>query len=551
MLLKLSIENYVLIHSLEVDIQRGFSVITGETGSGKSIFLGALGLILGQRADTGVLLDKTKKCIVEGLFSIDGYHLEDFFKVNDLDFDNQVTLRREINQFGKSRAFINDTPVNLSVLKELGDKLVNIHSQHSIITLNDADFQLAVLDSYAANQPLLHSYRSTYKRWNTIKKLWGELHDKSERFKEEQDYIEFLYNELAAANLQPDEQRFLEEKLELLNHAEEIKNALERARVALTGEEENVIELLNSALNVLNTIQKYNTSIKEIVERLKSDIIDVKDISTEIVSLDEQIEFNSEDAENVTQRLDLLFRLQHKHHKSSVEELMTLKEELKTRLQIADGMQDQLVSCTNEIQSLEKELVTLAGDLSKARHNVAGNFEKEIITMLHDLGMQQARFIIGFSNSDSPGPDGTDRIKFLFSSNKGLDVNEISKIASGGELSRLMLSIKSMISQKNLLPTIFFDEIDSGVSGEVAGKVGNILRNMGKRMQVIAITHLPQIAAKSDQHFWIYKKDNQDITTTYIKQLSKSEKIEEIAKMLSDNLVTPIALKNAKELLNN
>ncbi|MEI7981259.1 MAG: DNA repair protein RecN [Bacteroidota bacterium] len=551
MLQKLSIENYVLIHKFEVDFSEGFSVITGETGSGKSIFLGALGLILGQRADTNVLLDKTGKCIVEGMFFIRGYNLDLFFKDHDLDFDETIILRREINNSGKSRAFINDSPVNLSVLKELGDQLVNIHSQHSIITLNDSDFQLAVLDNYAGIQPLLQIYRSNYLSLERLKKKRGDLFLMIKRANADRDYQHFLFDELNMANLQSDEQAGIEERLQILNHAEEIKTTLLRAIDPISGGEMNIIGQLAEVINLISSISRYNPKLQELVERLKIDNIDIKDISAELSFIEEQVEFDKEEIEKLTQRLNLLYRLLQKHQRLSVIELIALKQNLEIKLLDADNMGERLTEYDTEIKLLEKSLLQQALEISTARVNIISGFGKEIIRLLILLGMNQAQFKIEISQITSFTKDGTDKVRFLFSANKGFELDEVSRIASGGELSRLMLSIKSMISQKNLLPTIFFDEIDNGVSGEIAGKVGTILKQIGKSMQVIAITHLPQIAAKCDHHYWIYKKENQEITMSYIKRLTKNERIEEIAKMLSDNTVTTIAIKNAKELLNN
>lgn len=551
MLQKLSIENYVLIHRLEVDFLNGFSVITGETGSGKSIFLGALGLILGQRADINVILDKSRKCIVEGLFFIKGYNLELFFMDHELDFDETVILRREISQSGKSRAFINDTPVNLSTLKDLGDKLVNIHSQNSIVTLNDADFQLAVLDNYAGIQRTLQDYRSDFLLLVRLKKKKEDLLIKNTKAKGDREYYHFLVDELKKADLKPDELGSSEERLQILTHAEEIKTTLFRSIGSISDGEVNIIGQLSDVINLLNSISKYNIKLQELVERLKINHIDIRDISSELSLLVEQVDIDQDEIGKLTQRLNLLYRLLQKHQKTSVHELIALKQEIELKLTDVDNMEEQLARYDIEIQTLEKSLYQKALEISNARIKVISTFEKEIIRLLLLLGMKQAQFKIELSSGDSLTRDGIDSVRFLFSANKGIELDEVSRIASGGELSRLMLSIKSMISHKNLLPTIFFDEIDNGVSGEIAGKVGSILKQIGNRMQVIAITHLPQIAAKCDHHYWIYKKENQDIPMSYIKQLTKNERIEEIAKMLSDNTVTSIAMKNAKELLNN
>ena len=551
MLQKLTIENYVLIHKLEVDFQHGFSVITGETGSGKSILLGALGLILGQRADTSVLLVKSKKCIVEGSFFIKGYQLEPFFQERELDYDDTLSLRREINPAGKSRAFINDSPVTLSSLKELGDKLVNIHSQHSVITLNEADFQLAVLDNYAGIQYSLQKYRTGYRLLLGLRKQKEEVVSKILKTKADSDYYHFLADELSKADLKPDELTVSEERLQILTHAEEIKTTLFRTIQSISNGEVNVLALLSDAITTLSTISKYQPQLHHFVERLKVNSIDIKDISSELTSLEDHLEIDQGEVENLTLRLNLLYRLLQKHQKTTVEELITLKQELENKLSEADNLETQLDYYTREIQKLESSLLDQAKAISGSRTHIIPRFNEEITRLLVLLGMNQAQSKIELNAGNSLTHYGLDTVKFLFSANKGMELDEVSRIASGGELSRLMLGVKSMISQKNLLPTIFFDEIDNGVSGEIAGKVGTILKQMGERMQVIAITHLPQIAVKGDSHYFVYKIEKQDITTTYIKRLSMEERIGEIAKMLSNNRVTPIAIENAKELLKN
>jgi len=551
MLQKLTIENYVLIHKLDVEFMPGFSVITGETGSGKSILLGALGLILGQRADTGTLLEKSKKCFVEGSFFIKDYQLEPFFRDHDLDYEDTLLLRREINPTGKSRAFINDSPVSLSSLKELADKLVNIHSQHSIVTLNEADFQLAVLDNYAGTQIPLQNYKNGFLSLMGLRKQKEEVASEIHKIKTDSDYDHFLADELNKADLKPNELTAIEERLQLLTHAEEIKTTLLRSIHSISSGEVNILSLLSDTLNTLPSISKYHPQIPDFIERLRINSIDIKDIATELTAIENQVEIDQEEIEKLTLRLNLLYRLLHKHQKTSVDALIELKQELEHKFSDADTLELQLDNLTLEIQKLENSLFQQATTISASRTQAIPRFNEEITRLLVLLGMNQAQFKIELTMGNTLTHDGLDKVIFLFNANKGIELDEVSRIASGGELSRLMLAVKSMISKKNLLPTIFFDEIDTGVSGEIAGKVGAILKQMGEHMQVIAITHLPQIAVKGNHHYFVYKNDNQNITTTYIKRLSMEGRIEEIAKMLSNNKATPIAIENAKELLNN
>ena len=551
MLLKLSVQNYILIQNLEIEFKEGFSVITGETGAGKSILLGALSLILGQRADSDVLLDKSRKCIIEGLFSVGDYHLESFFEGSDLDFDETISLRREIGQNGKSRAFINDTPVNLTLLKDLGDRLVNVHSQNSITTLNDANFQLAVIDNFAGIQAEVTDFRVRYHNLQELKTRLASLEEMDIKAAGERDYFQFLFDELNAANPVAGEVCLIEEELEILTHAEEIKGNIFKAVQLLSSGEENVLSLLTESRHLVDHVSKFKSELQSLASRIQSNYIDLKDISTELQILEEQVFVDPAKVEMLTQRLDLLLRLMKKHQVSSDEALLNLKHEIGQRLTVEAGMNDRIAELRKEVASLDQQLADAAGILSLKRKKVLPEFEKEVTGILSKVGIANARFHIGLSGPEPVSKDGTDKVKFLFSANKGLELKELSHTASGGELSRIMLAIKSMISQKNLLPTIIFDEIDNGVSGEIAGKVGSILKRMGGKMQVIAITHLPQIAARGDQHHWVYKSENNQVATTFIRQLSSEERITEVAKMLSNEVVTESAYKTANELLNN
>jgi len=551
MLINLSVKNYILIHDLEIGFGKGFSVITGETGAGKSILLGALSLILGQRADSVALPDRSGKCIIEGQFSISDYNLESFFSDNGLDYDETVILRREIAPGGKSRAFINDTPVNLSLLKDLGDRLVNVHSQNSVITLNDSDFQLAVIDSYAGIQKEVTDFRGRYSRYARLKKQLAEMEKTEAEAAGERDYFRFLLDELIQASLRPGEMEEIESELSLLTHAGEIGNNLQRTNQWLAGSEENVLGLLTEALRSLALAAKFQPELDRLRERLNADYIDIKDLSKDLTHFEEQVTADPAKLESLSQRLDQLQRLMKKHKVSTIGQLLDKRYELDNRVADEMGLAEKIATLKNEIAIAEAALVERAGKLSAKRRHILTGFEKEIISVLVKLGIPMARFTIEMWNSGTISKDGLDKVKFLFSANKGVDLKEVSATASGGELSRLMLAIKSMISQKNLLPTIIFDEIDNGVSGETAGRVGSILKKMGGFMQVVAITHLPQIAAKGESHFMVYKSEKGRSAETYIRRLKAGERAKEIAKMLSSEIVTDSALQTANDLLNN
>ncbi len=551
MLLKLYIENYALIRQLEIDFSQGFSVITGETGAGKSIILGALALILGQRSDSNVLLNKSQKCIIEGTFNIENYCLDEFFFTHDLDKDDKTILRREINPLGKSRAFINDSPVNLSLLKDFGDRLVNIHSQNSIITLNDSNFQLAVLDSYAGQLDKLMKFRSGFQELSFYKKELELLQDQDKKAREEKDYFHFLINEFYRIDLKKGEQEELEEKFQVLTHAEEIKSNLFKSSELISHGEVNILSQLTDVIHNVNSVSKFHQDIAELLERLKINLIDIKDIVSGIEKIGDQISIDPDEFESIAQRLDQIYQLQKKHKVTSIDELINIQYNIECKLIESDNLEEKINQTKNSILGKSEKLVFEAEGLSKTRCKVIPAFEKEIVRLSALLGLPNAIFKVDNFRQFELSKDGLDKIRFLFSANKGIEPADISKIASGGELSRLMLIIKSMVSQKKLLPTIIFDEIDNGVSGEVAGKVGDILRKMAENMQVIAITHLPQIAGKGESHFKVYKTEEQDYTTSYIKRLSNSERIEEIAKMLSNDKVSSAAIQTAKELLIN
>jgi DNA repair protein RecN (Recombination protein N) len=549
MLKKLSIDNYILIRKLEIEFSRGFSVITGETGSGKSILLGALNIILGQRADAASLLDKSKKCIVEGIFQLKGYDLEDFFALHDIDYEDLTILRREINQNGKSRAFINDTPVNLNIIKELGEKLVNIHSQQSVTTLNEADFQMAVLDNYAFQSDEVKLYRHDFRRYTLLKRELEELKNREARSRGELDYTRFLLDELEKANLKENEQEDAEQRLEILAHTEEIKACLFRAAEHIGRAEINMLSLLNEVISNLTAGSKYHPGLLDASERLKNNQIDLKDILKEIEKLEDEVHFNPDEIQQLTQRLDLIYRLQQKHRVNSVNGLIAIIHDLEEKIRADNSLETSIKEAGQELENLADDLSTLAEMISEKRFRIKQEFENEVKQKLAQLGMQASRFVVELTHNEKLSNDGYNEVKFMFSANKGIGLSELSKVASGGELSRLMLTVKSMVSEKNLLPTVIFDEIDNGVSGDIAGKVGNILRQMSEKMQVIVITHLPQIAGKGEQHYNVFKSEDDQMAMTLIRKLKATERVEEIAKMMSNENITPAALRTARELL--
>jgi DNA repair protein RecN (Recombination protein N) len=549
MLSRLMIENYALIDHLEMDLPEGFSVITGETGAGKSILLGALSLILGNRGDISVLLDKSRKCVVEGAFAINGYHLEDLFREHELDYDDTTILRREILQNGKSRAFINDSPVNLALMKELGDHLVNIHSQFSVVTLNNTDFQLAVLDNYSDNIQIIQQYRGHFAYFIKLKEDVEDLIRRESLGRKDKDYYQFLLNELEGAKLINGEQESVEQRLEILSHAEEIKTGLLQALDILSLGEQNITDRLSGITNITNNLSRFHSSLKEIGDRLRSNQIDLRDIAASMEKIEQYIDFDADEIDTLTARLDLINRLEKKHNCPDIKGLLDVKDQISGKLMEVTSMEDRILVINKELGQVREHLFNEAEKLSGNRRKVIPELEEKIRQTLIKLGMQDAHIKIELIRMEDVTKDGIDSVRFLFSANKGIGLSEISRIASGGELSRLMLTIKSLISQKNLLPTIIFDEIDMGVSGEIAGKVGDILRKMSESMQVIAITHLPQIAGKGQSHYWVFKMNESNTARTRLKKLDRKERVQEIAKMLSNENVSDAALKAAEELM--
>jgi DNA repair protein RecN (Recombination protein N) len=550
MLQHLSVDNFILIPRLEIDFHRGFTCITGETGAGKSILVGALSLILGQRADTGVLRDKEKKCIIEGRFRIEEYGLEPFFQNHDLDYEPISVFRREITPQGKSRAFINDTPVNLTVMKEVGDRLVDIHSQHQTLELNEASFQLGMIDAYAANAPSLSICQILFNEYERLKMELDDCQLRQNQAESEMEYLNFQLDELEKANLTAGEQDLLEEELEILTHAEEISSRTFTALGLLSENEPNVYDVLAEVRSQIDQAARHSHALMALSERLSSSMIEIKDIITELRNHSEQIHFDPARIENLQNRLGMLYHLEQKHRVSSVEELILLQESLTQKRDSAGSLTSRILELTELLKRKENELSEVSVVISQQRKTVIPGIEAEMQAVLQSLGMPSARFEIRHESLDHFTASGTDKMEFLFSANKGGEASVIRKVASGGELSRLMLALKSLVLNRSLLPVVLFDEIDSGVSGEIAGRVGEIMKTMSRKMQVIAITHLPQIAGKADSHLLAYKQDGALSTVSSMKVLTQEERINEIARMLSNETITESARNTAKELLS-
>ena len=550
MLKSLFIQNFVLIDSLDICFNPGFSVITGETGAGKSIILGALSLVLGQRADGKSIKQGADKCVIEAIFDVSKYQLEPFFLGNDLEYDPEsCILRRELYASGKSRAFVNDSPVPLAILKELGTKLIDIHSQHQNLLLGDNRFQLRVVDVMAENEILLILYKKEYTRYQGLRKALSALKERAAQSKQEEDYIRFQLDQLEEANLQPNEQEELEQEQETLSHAEEIKSSLYRVSSCLDGEEQGVVSLLKESLSSMDALERYFPRAKEIAERLRSAYIDLNDLASEMEGMIEDVEFNPDRLAWVNERLDSLYALQQKHRVSSVDDLIALRDQFRAQLTDIESFDEQIAALEKQVQDAYKELLQQAAVLREQRKVAAVAFAQQLVQMVAPLGMPHTRFQVEVVPRKEPESDGMDEIRFLFSANKSMALQPVAQTASGGEISRLMLCIKAMIAGFTALPTIIFDEVDTGVSGDIADKMGHIMQDLGSKMQVFAITHLPQIAAQGEAHYFVYKEDVKDRTLTRIRPLDKEERIREVARMLSGSALTEASLANAKDLL--
>ena len=551
MLQSIRIQNFALIEETEIQFNDGLTVITGETGAGKSILLGALGLTLGNRFDTNALNNKDKKCIIEARFDLSKYQLKSFFVENELDYEDVTSIRREITVEGKSRAFVNDTPVTLAIIKELSEQLIDIHSQHETILLKENHFQLELVDAFAKTTALYFDYKKKYLSLQKLKKQLAEFLEQELQAKKEFDYFQFQFTELEEANLKIGELKLLEDESETLENAEFIKGNLVKASVVINGGDENVLSAIAQLKQGLQSISRFGSQFNELYERINSLSIELKELNADINSVEEDVVYDNVKLEIVNAQLDKLNKLLKKHNVKTEDELLEIKNSFEDKLQQFSSIELSIEKTQKEISEQEKNCLNLAKTLSKKRKESVSEIEENIKVLLSNLSMPNAQFKISISDLDTFGINGLDKIEFLFSANKGQDFKEIGKTASGGELSRLMLCLKSLLADRTLLPTIVFDEIDTGVSGDVADKIGIILEKMGKSLQVITITHLPQMASKGKNHLFVYKMDSKEKTTSHIKRLNEVERIEEIAKMLSSGKPTEIALKNANELLNN
>lgn len=550
MIKKLSVSNYTLIDELHIDFEPGFSVITGETGAGKSIILGALSLILGQRADLKSLRHSDEKAVIEGVFDIASYHLRDFFDENELDYDEgECILRREILPSGKSRAFINDTPVSVAQLKALGEQLIDIHSQHQNLLLADSRFQLRVVDTMAGDAALLADYREHYHRWRERLQAFARLQEENRTGREEEDYLRYQLGQLDEAQLKEGEQEELEGELQTLQHAEEIKNELAVLQACLHGEETGVVSLLNAALSRMKSLSRLYPEVDEWIGRLESDYIDLKDIATTVDRSQENLNIDPERLAWVENRLDTYYSLQQKHRVSHAAELLALRDSFAERLARIENYDEEQADLKRQVEEQEQQVRDLADRLTEVRRQSAAGISQTLTERVKPLGMPHLQFEIEVAPRPQLDETGGDAIRFLFSANKNQPLQPVSEVASGGEISRLMLSLKALVAHAMALPTIIFDEVDTGVSGEIADKMARIMREMAQCMQVISITHLPQVAAWGQTHYRVYKSDTATATATHLVRLTDEQRVEEIARMLSGSSLTAAALDNARELL--
>jgi DNA repair protein RecN (Recombination protein N) len=545
----LSIKNYALIDSLNIDFSSDLNILTGETGAGKSILLGAIGLIIGQRADSSVLRDKSEKCTAEGIFEIRNYGLEFFFAANELDYEELTILRREITPQGKSRAFINDTPVNVKVLHDLGLKLIDIHSQHQSLELNEKKYQLQLVDLVAENSGLLKSYASAYKEYLTLQENLSKTLILVEQSKKDLDYFEFQFKQLSEAKLIEKEQEKLEGLLEKLTHAEEIKAVFSHAFQSLSGDEHAVLTVIKENLNSIGKLRSVLPEAEQVFTRLESVFIELKDIAAESSVMEDRAENDPERIEQINQRLDLIYSLQQKHRVSGISELLAIQSDFESKIQLVSSYDQEIEQLKKEIHAKMELLNEIASKIRKQRKSVAPLIETRVIEVLRNVGIPNASLQLKFGALTDFSATGLDEVSFMFSANKNQELQEIGKIASGGEMSRLMLAIKTLITDAKSLPTIIFDEIDSGISGEIAVKMGQILEQMSKTVQVLNITHLPQIAARGQHHYKVFKFDENEHTFTSIRKLTEHERIIEIAEMLSGENYSNTAIETAKELL--
>jgi DNA repair protein RecN (Recombination protein N) len=550
MVQRLYIKNYAIIDELAIDFADGLTIITGETGAGKSILLGALGLIMGKRADTKSLYAENEKCVVEAYFSIGRYELRSFFEAEDIDYDEELVIRREITPSGKSRAFVNDTPTTLKVLQALTGELVDLHQQFDTLDINSMSFQLKMVDALANNKELLRSYRQGYQTYQADKKELAERRKLDEQGRREVDFIEFQLNEFNEAELVAGEQEELEDELSRLTNAEDIKQTLHEVYQGLSERETSIIGQLDQLQSALQQVSDYDQELRKLQERFDSLLLELNDLAGEFEQVGESTEHNPERIQEVQTRLDLIYRLQNKHSVATVEELLNIQEKLQRQLATYQDLSDGIFQLEARIEERESQLIKLAESLSERRKSVVDNFSKKVEDMLAQLAMPHARIEVQFSVMQDLGPNGWDEVRFLFAANKGSRLQEIKDVASGGELSRLALVIKSLVASAIPLPSLIFDEIDSGISGDVALKMGTILRKLSNEHQVITITHSPQIASRADRHYFVFKDIREERTVTKVRLLEDDARIEAIATMLSQDPPSASAIENAKELLS-
>ena len=551
MLKQLHIRNYALIDELNVRLETGFNVITGETGAGKSILLGALGFALGDRADTGVLYDPDKKCVVEAHFALTDETLKPVFEENDLDFETDCIFRRELSPQKKSRAFINDTPVALQTMKEIGNQLVDIHSQHDSLLLTDADFQLRLLDNIAQNGELLTEYQKEYANYNTLKRRLNELREMATKNTAENDYLRFQLDELDKADLKEGEYADIEQTLSVMENAEEIKTLLVTANGLMEDSETAILGQFNELSSTLSRLKHLLPDTESLQERIENLRVELKDIAYDLRRHEDSTQFDEGQLQSLQERYDLLSRLMMKHRVKEFDDLIALRDSLKEKVNAFENIDEAITQAEKALKESEKQLTKLAKSLHDKRCHAATAFGEKVETLVRQLAMPFAQFKADVEQQVTFGSKGSDAIRFLFSANKGIAVDDLRRVASGGELSRLMLSIKSAVSDYNYIPTLIFDEIDTGVSGEVAAKIGGIMRQMGNALQLISITHLPQVASQAEHHYFIFKDNEGERTQSHIRVLGADERVTEIAKMLSNDKITPEALRAAEVLLKN
>lgn len=549
MLKRLSVENYALIDKLDIEFAPGLNIITGETGAGKSILLGALGLILGNRVESGVLRDPQRNCVVEAEFDLYGYHLEELFDTLDIDYEEPCLIRRVITSAGKSRAYVNDLPVQLTALRAIGERLIDIHSQHQTLLVGESRFQTTLLDSVAEHLPLLEQYRSVYAELNEVKRQYEDLQREADATSKDREYVAYQLEELQAANLHEGEQEELETLLEELSHAVEIKEILMWTSQMLEGDDEGVLTQLKSAEQSIGRLQSVYPQAEQFYQRLHSALLDLKDLASEVSAEGDRIEVDPVRQEQTQERLDLIYSLQQKHKKDSVSGLLALQAEYAARLNGIDSSEERLAELAQRIGVLQEKASKLAADITNGRKNTAPKIEQYVMEQLARLGMASAQLQVDVHPTGELRADGADVIRFLFTANRNTALQPIEKVASGGEMSRLMLALKALVVSHMQLPTIIFDEIDTGVSGAIADKMGEIVTALGAQLQVINITHLPQVASKGDHHFFVYKEDTPNGTQTRIRELTADERVNEIAKMLSGSAVTQAAVEQARLLL--